>query len=340
MAKTKKNIKHTTNKKSIKENKPKNTNNKQNKNTKTNSKNILTLKLLHNVVYKEYPKINMSPKVFNKNISDFESKELFQKQKDKYKYVKNLVSGEVNNYEIELFNFKSKKIHEYKPPADKQDDESCIKSKYDVTKMDDIGSGVFGNAFKIKTKDKKTYAIKVIDFTKLEFENFKEQWKDALTIENIENEATIAKEMGELNIGPKIHDVYYCIKNGLIKYYFVMDYMNQGSLEDYMKKNKLSKANIKQILNKLNKMHKIGILHNDLHDGNILVNKNNKGKLEFFISDFGLSKKLSILIKKTKQTETNSLETILTSGISLFEYKEKKIEHITKYILANYVIDN
>ena len=345
MLKTRKNIKNNTTKNNTKKNNTKKNNTKKNNTKKnTNSKKTLTLKTLHNVVYEKASKINLTPEVFNKHISEFESKELFQKQKDKFKYVKNLVSGELANFELELVNFKSKKIHEYKPPADKQDDESCIKSKYDVNKMESIGSGAFGNAFKITTKDKKTYAIKVIDFSKLETEDVQFYIQD-LSIKNIEKEASIAKKMGELNIGPKIHDVYYCISNGIIKYYFVMDYMNQGTLNGYTEKNKITKLpneHIKQIMNKIHKMHKHGIIHDDLHMNNILVNKKN-GKIEFYIADFGLSKSLKQKNKNEVNREADVVEKYITHGDVNFDIKNdknKKIEYIAKYILSHYTIDN
>lgn len=147
--------------------------------------------------------------------------------------------------------------------------------------------------------------------------------------------------MGELGIGPKLFDVYSCKVDGRLTYYFVLEYMNQGSLGDYIDKNNIKKLPdniIAKLSNKLQKMHEHGFLHNDLHSGNILVNKRN-GKIEFYISDFGLAENMKE--EKIDNLE-NELKRFKANLASLFSWnkdaEKNEIEFISKFILANYKI--
>jgi tRNA A-37 threonylcarbamoyl transferase component Bud32 len=85
-------------------------------------------------------------------------------------------------------------------------------------------------------------------------------------------------------------------------------------------------------------MHDNGFLHNDLHGGNVLVNKRN-GKFEFYISDFGLIKNMK---EEKNDNLDNELKYFKANLASLFSWKdaqkENEIEFISKFILANHKI--
>jgi len=64
--------------------------------------------------------------------------------------------------------------------------------------------------------------------------------------------------------------------------------MTEGTLFNWLNTNSLSNTHKKMIVDKIKKMHKKKIIHNDLHLGNIFVTKK-KGKIEFYLGDFGES---------------------------------------------------
>jgi len=99
-------------------------------------------------------------------------------------------------------------------------------------------------------------------------------------------EAVIAPVMGEVGIGPKIHDVFTCLNAGFI----IMDTW-EGSLGKLLEKEKrLKQKDLEQIGVLIDKMHRLGVIHNDMHSGNILYRINEKtNEREFVITDFGLA---------------------------------------------------
>ena len=103
--------------------------------------------------------------------------------------------------------------------------------------------------------------------------------------------------MGDLGIGPKIYDYYTCYDNSVLQVYILMEYMNGGTLKDWILKNNFTKQHRKEILDKIEKLHTHDIVHNDLHSENILVKEVN-GKPEFYIADFGLGLTLNNIKKE------------------------------------------
>ena len=117
-----------------------------------------------------------------------------------------------------------------------------------------------------------------------------------------------------------------------------MDYMNRGSLTDYMEANNLKvlpNKYVKQIITKLEKMHAAGYIHDDLHTGNILVNEPKRGQLEFYISDFGLSNKLTA---KLEDETKNLYDTLKYDGNRYKKTLELQLDYFTKLILNQYSV--
>ena len=85
----------------------------------------------------------------------------------------------------------------------------------------------------------------------------------------------------------------------ILNIYIEMEYKGI-TLTKWLLDNKLNETHIKKIKNKIKKLHEMGIIHQDLHEDNILVQKN-KNSIDFFISDFGLSKTKKDLFNNIKK---------------------------------------
>ena len=118
-------------------------------------------------------------------------------------------------------------------------------------------------------------------------------------IDSIVDEINIMKKIKNKNIGPKIFDYWMDKDKNILNIYIEMEYKGI-TLTKWLLDNKLNETHIKKIKNKIKKLHEMGIIHQDLHEDNILVQKN-KNSIDFFISDFGLSKTKKDLFNNIKK---------------------------------------
>ena len=157
-----------------------------------------------------------------------------------------------------------------------------------------LGKGSFGEVFLTKKeKSSKLYATKKIPLTHLQNEEFKKY---------ITNEIKIMKMLQHDNV-IKFYDCYQTENN----LYLIMDYINGGSLSEYLAEYKLKKGAafpqkmiqffVKQIVQGLIYIHSKNIIHRDIKLDNILLNfpantkKENRDYhlAQIKIIDFGLS---------------------------------------------------
>ena len=157
-----------------------------------------------------------------------------------------------------------------------------------------LGKGSFGEVFLTQKQNNPTlYATKKINLSKLSS-------KDGMRY--IKNEIKIMKQLDHENI-IKLHDCYQTAHS----IYLIMDYINGGSLSDFLSKYKLKNGEplpqkaihyiVKQIVNGLIYIHSKNIIHRDIKLDNILINfptKSQKENLDYSLAqikiiDFGLS---------------------------------------------------
>jgi serine/threonine protein kinase len=183
-------------------------------------------------------------------------------------------------------------------PADSRIPESCMQG----WKLDSrIAAGTFGVTYEACMKEDCKYVVKIIPlFGKIRQDIVTEIDEDAL-----KEEIEIATFMGERGLGPKIYDSWKC--NGLLGRekgpfgFVVMDKLDI-TLRDWVdqysdlrlaedRQEILSRWNaIKKVLfKKLKTLHKLGYVHNDLHDANIMFELDeHDGKIvDVFIIDWG-----------------------------------------------------
>ncbi|NXA83902.1 E2AK2 kinase, partial [Thryothorus ludovicianus] len=153
-------------------------------------------------------------------------------------------------------------------------------------KIEPIGRGGFGNVFKATSKcDKTTYAIKRIEFTK-----------------KVEREAEGLAKLTHENI-VRYHcswKGYDCIKHPdpsrnsnekIICFFIQMEFCEQGTLENWIAKNRehrkyhaMAQNKFLQILKGVEYIHSEELIHRDLKPQNIFISHDDKIK----IGDFGL----------------------------------------------------
>lgn len=186
----------------------------------------------------------------------------------------------------------------------------------DYKVINQLGAGAFGSVYLVEKGNKK-YAIKN-QFIK------DTMWTSRTeNIKQIKNEIEISIKMGKKNIGPKIYDYYMCdVDFDKTTVIIVMEYMNEGTLSNWLVNNKLTKKHKEQINDKIEKMHNENILHLDIHDENIFVSKKGS-KIEFFIGDFGLSQTFKQLINTQEKYDKSCIKGIFDNNLYLHMYISK-----------------
>ena len=147
-----------------------------------------------------------------------------------------------------------------------------------------LGEGYQGSVFKINNNN----------CVKIEISNL-----NSYTIENFNNEYYISKLCGKYNISPKIYKkkIFYNKFNSQLIKLIYMEYIDGLTLYDFIEKYKPSTKkieNINKIINKkINILHKLGFLHEDLHKRNIMIHNNKNKIIDIYIIDFGFSQKIN-----------------------------------------------
>ena len=179
----------------------------------------------------------------------------------------------------------------------------------------ELGSGAYGKSYLVKDANQN----KVIKMQMIRFRDYEDK---PLPLKEIcENLTKIFVEINHLKLGaklgisPKYYESYICVDKlkSEVYHYIVMEHIDGMTLDDWVGKNKMTKEQGKDIIEMFNKLHKEGVVHSDLHGGNIMVTNDKKPK--FYIIDYGLSQDFNIMISQEKKRSQ-----------SLFEDGYKKID--------------
>ena len=162
---------------------------------------------------------------------------------------------------------------------------------YKYKPIKSIGAGAYGQVYLVK-KNKKTFACKVQTITPYILDNIYENH-----INNWLYEYKLGSKVGKEKIGPKMYDIHFIYDKQLNKLFniIIMEHINGPTLYNYTLNNTLNTSQVKLLETTIDKLHKMGIAHGDLHLNNIMVVIDKK-KIRFCIIDYGYAKDKKKLI--------------------------------------------
>lgn len=188
----------------------------------------------------------------------------------------------------------------------------CIKEKIDI-KKDYLGKGKYGYVYKINPN----VAVKVTDLIGVYEATHKPFCKNHVK-ECIHEEYTLSKKAGELGVGPKIFNAFVCKVSKKEHYHIMyMELIKGVTLEDWLKKKNITQKDKNLVLDKLKaaltKLHQHNIIHEDLHDNNVMVTGNSSKNYDVKLVDFGLANSFQSRIQEGINWNVDNLNKILVN---------------------------
>jgi predicted Ser/Thr protein kinase len=158
----------------------------------------------------------------------------------------------------------------------------------------ELGSGAFGTVHKSRIPDCIKGIPKGVEWIAIKMEKVGGMFiSDSQLPENLRKHVTVIQEAARAGLTPMVYDVFICMdEKDQVTIVKVMEFVKGIRLMDWLPT--ASKANAlkaKQILTeKVQQLGKLGILHNDLHGGNIMVVQGARGALnDVVIIDYDLA---------------------------------------------------
>jgi serine/threonine protein kinase len=152
-----------------------------------------------------------------------------------------------------------------------------------------LGQGFYGRVLNVQSGPCfKTIPVDVKHFG-LKIENLKPDWDPNQVPKRLREVTEIAKEAGELGIGPAFYDVFVTTdKLGSVQIIKAFEVIDGTSWRDTKwASSKQKEKAVEQLDKAIHVMNKAGIIHHDLHQGNVMVSK--KGKV--YIIDYDLARR-------------------------------------------------
>ncbi len=159
----------------------------------------------------------------------------------------------------------------------------CKEAASTLKKAIELGSGAFGTVHKSRIPSCVKGIPKEVEWVAIKMEQVGAYFYESQLPENLRTHLTVIQEAVQAGLTPVLYDTFICIDetdaSTIVK---VMEYVDGVRLGDWLpsaSKTNISKA--KQILtSKVEALGKMGILHNDLHNQNIMVVLTPKGAVK------------------------------------------------------------
>jgi len=172
---------------------------------------------------------------------------------------------------------------------------------------EEIGRGAYGYVFSIKNNP--NVVVKTIDLTEYIIPTKSNLF--GYQLDEITNEIMILKKLKGTKIAPEYYESWLCIKNDRLFVYIAEERMTSSYGEWIDSGNIISNETFIVLKEKLNKLHKLDIVHLDFHSENVMLKiKEADGKsiVEPYINDFGVSKFSQSVIKEKQKQDLRAYE--------------------------------
>jgi hypothetical protein len=200
-----------------------------------------------------------------------------------------------------------------------------------------LGQGAYGATWKLcKNSDEKKndceYVLKKIELNRYP-ENIN-KWRNNYYVESFLTEVQALVELGKTGFVPKIYNAWICGDTG----YYIMERLEKINFD--------KDFDFKQAKHMLEVFEKLGWVHADTHEGNLMKDKN--GNLKWIDFGFAAKKNLSQNKNKNQMFNNHILNIIKRRGITTWNYlihRQYNIlyEHLEKYdrdLMTNNQITN
>lgn len=146
-----------------------------------------------------------------------------------------------------------------------------------------IGNGAFGTVYKVNVKPCMKHipsGVKVVAVKKEKID-----YSKFYTPKHLKNVIDITNKAHELGIGPKLYDVFILKGPNFLSLIKVYEYID-GRPWGNFKSDKEMNHSVVQLKHHIHTMNKAGIIHHDLHTGNVMLSNNKVYIIDFDRANF------------------------------------------------------
>jgi predicted Ser/Thr protein kinase len=171
----------------------------------------------------------------------------------------------------------------------------CKEDERSLKRAIELGSGAFGTVHKSRAPSCIKGIPKDVEWVAIKMETIGSFFSKDQTPEYLRKHISILQDVGNAGLTPKVFDTFICIdekgQNTIIK---VMEYVDGITLHKWIETASVANRKKAQTIlqEKVQQLGQMGILHSDLHGGNIMVVPTAKGGVrDVVIIDFDLAKR-------------------------------------------------
>jgi predicted Ser/Thr protein kinase len=162
---------------------------------------------------------------------------------------------------------------------------ACLQKVRGNTKV--LGQGYYGKVFDVPTDACFTKVPKAVKRVAVKVENLKSDYDSNQTADRVSEATHIAKKAAALGIGPKMYDSFVTVnKDGVVQIIKIFEIVDGSSWQNATWTPAKKQQALKSLEDAIQLMNKNGIIHHDLHTGNVMVT--DEGKV--YIIDYDLAK--------------------------------------------------